>query len=401
LKGNIASVIQHLKTTMCQYAENYRFEEAERAKNNIARLEKYRSKSTIVNPSISNVDVFSYVDDIQCAYVNYLRIVNGCIIQANTIELIKKLDEDPTELLSYAIMDIRARFSSQSSEIIVPFVPDVQLPHVTYTIPKVRDKKQLLDLSERNARYYQAEKRRHIELTDPDRHENRIMETLQRDLHLSALPAHIECFDNSNIQGTNAVAACVVFRDARPAKKDYRHFNIKTVAGPDDFASMEEVVYRRYRRMIDEGETLPQLIVIDGGKGQLSAAVNSLEKLNLSGEIAIIGIAKRLEEIYFPGDTTPIYLDKRSESLKLIQHLRDEAHRFGITFHRNKRSKSMINSEIQMIEGIGEKTVEKLLLHFKSKALIQSASEEELTKVVGKQKTMAVRKYFEQSEKRE
>ncbi|MDR1864396.1 MAG: excinuclease ABC subunit UvrC [Bacteroidales bacterium] len=394
LKGNIASVIQHLRAEMMNHAENYRFEQAEKAKNNINLLERYRSKSTIVNPTISNVDVFSYVEDIQCAYINYLRIVDGAIVQSYTAELTKKLDEDPAELLSLAIADMRGRFSSQSKEVIVPFEPDVLLPDLTYTIPKIREKKQLLELSQHNAKHYQAAKKKHIEITDPGRHENRIMETLKRDLHLSEMPAHVECFDNSNIQGTNAVAACVVFRNTRPCKKDYRHFNIKTVEGANDYASMEEVVYRRYRRMTDEGEALPQLIVIDGGKGQLGAAVNSLEKLGLAGKIAVIGIAKRLEEIYFPGDSTPIYLDKRSESLRLIQHLRDEAHRFGITFHRNKRSKAMIGSELQNIDGVGAKTVTKLLQHFKSTARLQHASEQELEEVIGKQKTAIVIKYF-------
>ncbi len=395
LKGNIASVIQHLKTLMAEYAETYQFEDAEVIKNKIALLERYRSKSAIVNPSINNVDVFSYEEDIQCAYINCLRIVDGAIIQAYTIELIKRLDEHPAELLSFAVTDLRERFMSTSREIVVPFEPDVMLPGLVYTIPKIGDKKKLLELSQRNAKFFQLEKKKQIEQTDPDRHVNRIMETLKRDLHLTALPAHIECFDNSNIQGTNAVAACVVFKNARPSKRDYRHFNIKTVEGPNDFASMEEVVFRRYRRMTEQGESLPQLIVIDGGKGQLGSAMNALEQLGLSGKVAIVGIAKRLEEIYFPGDSAPLYLDKRSESLKLIQHLRDEAHRFGITFHRNKRSKAMISTELHNIEGIGEKTIEKLLQQFKSVARLQTASHEELENAVGKQKAAAVINYFD------
>ncbi len=398
LKGNISSVIQHLKTLMVEYAETYRFEEAEIVKTRIALLEKYRSKSTIVNPAVDKVDVFSYEEDIQSAYINYLRIVDGAVIQANTVELTKRLDEQPEELLSFAITDMRERFMSDSREIIIPFLPDVTLPGITYTIPKIGDKKKLLELSQRNVKYFQMEKKKQVELVDPDRHVNRIMETLKRDLHLTELPVHIECFDNSNIQGTNPVAACVVFKDARPSKKDYRRFNIKTVEGPNDFASMEEVVYRRYRRMTEEGEPLPQLIIIDGGKGQLGSAVNSLEQLGLIGKIAVIGIAKRLEEIYFPGDSAPVYLDKRSESLKLIQHMRDEAHRFGITFHRNKRSKAMINTELNQIEGIGEKTGEKLLREFKSVARLRSATQEELEKVVGKQKADVVRKYFDKSD---
>ncbi len=399
LKGNITTVIQHLKTLMNEYAEAYRFEEAEVMKNKIAMLEKFRSKSAIVNPSINNIDVFSYEEDIHCAYINYLRIIDGAIIQAHTIELTKRLDEQPAELLGYAITDMRERFMSQSREIIVPFEPDVSLPSITYTIPKIGDKKKLLELSQRNAKFFQLEKKKQIEKTDPDRHVNRIMETLKRDLHLSELPVHIECFDNSNIQGTNPVAACVVFKNARPSKKDYRHFNIKTVEGPNDFASMEEVVFRRYRRLLDEDEPLPQLIVIDGGKGQLSSAMHSLELLGLNGKIAIVGIAKRLEEIYFPGDSAPLYLDKRSESLKLIQHMRDEAHRFGITFHRNKRSRAMITTELQNIEGIGQKTIEKLLQEFKSVARLQLAPVEELEKVVGKQKAATVAKYFDELDK--
>ena len=397
LKGNITSVIQHLKNLMNELAEEYKFEEAEQVKNKIFLLEKYRSKSAIVSSSVHNVDVFSYEEDIQCAYINYLRLVDGAVIQAHTIELTKRLDESPQELLSFAITDMRERFMSQSREIIVPFMPDDEIPHVTYNIPKIGDKKKLLELSQRNAKFFQLEKKRHIEQTDPDRHVNRIMETLRRDLHMKELPEHIECFDNSNIQGTHPVAACVVFKNARPSKKDYRHFNIKTVEGPNDFASMEEVVYRRYRRMLDEGTHLPQLIVIDGGKGQLGSAVSSLDKLGLIGKVAVIGIAKRLEEIYFPGDTAPIYLDKRSESLKLIQHLRDEAHRFGITFHRNKRSKAMITTELQNIDGIGQKTIEKLLQEFKSVAQLQFAPIEELERVVGKKKAFMVTQYFEKN----
>ena len=394
LKGNITTVIQHLKTLMNEYAADYRFEDAEQMKNKIAMLEKFRSKSAIVNPSINNVDVFSYEEDILCAYINYLRIIDGAIIQAHTIELTKRLDEQPAELLRFAITDIRERFMSQSREIIIPFEPDVLLPGITYTIPKIGDKKKLLELSQRNAKFFQMEKKKQIEKIDPDRHVNRIMETMKHDLHLSEMPVHIECFDNSNIQGTNPVASCVVFRNARPSKKDYRHFNIKTVEGPNDFASMEEVVFRRYRRMLDEGESFPQLIIIDGGKGQLSSAMHSLGLLGLNGKIAVVGIAKRLEEIYFPGDSTPLYLDKRSESLKLIQQMRDEAHRFGITFHRSKRSRAMISTELQNIEGVGQKTIEKLLQEFKSVARLQTASIEELEEVVGKRRAAAVTKYF-------
>jgi excinuclease ABC subunit C len=394
LKGNVNNVIQRLKAMMNEYAETYRFEEAEHTKNKIALLEKFRDKSTIVNPTINNIDVFSYEDDIQCAYVNYLRIINGSVIQAHTVEIVKRLDEPPAALLGYAITDIREKFASRSSEIIVPFNPDVLMPDITYTIPKSGDKKALLDLSARNARFIQMEKKRQVEKTDPDRHINRIMETLRRDLHLSETPMHIECFDNSNIQGTNPVSACVVFRYARPFKKDYRHYHIKTVEGPNDYASMEEVVYRRYHRLLGENASLPQLIIIDGGKGQLSSALHSLELLGLKGKIAIVGIAKRLEEIFFPGDLTPIYLDKRSESLKLIQQIRDEAHRFCVKFHRKKRSQAMVNSELLHIEGIGQKTMEKLLQEFKSVERLKTTPAEELEEAVGKRKANIVVKYF-------
>ncbi|MDR1667081.1 MAG: excinuclease ABC subunit UvrC [Bacteroidales bacterium] len=400
LKGKIASVIQKLRETMNEHAKNYRFEQAEAVKNKIVALEKYRSKSVVVNPSISNVDVYSYVDDVQCAYINYLHVVAGSVVQACNIEMVKRLEEDPAELLSLAIIDFRERFQSQSTEIIVPFEPDMQLSGVVYTIPKSKGKKHLLDLSLRNARTYREEKMKLTEQIDPDRHENRIMETLKRDLHLSEIPVHIECFDNSNIQGTSAVASCVVFRNAHPSKKEYRHFNIKTVEGPDDFASMEEIVFRRYNRMKIENKKMPQLIVVDGGKGQLNAAVNSLRKLGLNRRIAVIGIAKRLEEIYFPGDTTPIYLDKRSESLRLIQHLRDEAHRFGITFHRNKRSRSMINTELQNIKGIGTKTIEQLLQHFKSFARLKDTPEKDIVAVIGKHKAELLTKYLKSGEER-
>ena len=394
LKGNIAMVIHRLKTLMNEYAENYRFEDAERVKNKLVLLEKFRSKSTIVNPSINNVDVFSYEEDSPRAYVNYFRVVDGAIIHAHTVELTQQLDEQPAELLGYAITEMRERYASRSREIIVPFEPDVTLPGIVYMIPKIGDKKKLLDLSQRNAKYYGLEKKRQMEKSDSANPAARIMETLKRDLHLSELPVHIECFDNSNIQGTHPVAACVVFRNARPSKKDYRHFNIKTVQGANDFATMEEVVFRRYRRLLDEDQPLPQLIVIDGGKGQLSSAMHSLELLGLNGKIAVIGIAKRLEEIYFPDDATPLYLDKRSESLKLIQQLRDEAHRFGISFHRDKRSQTMIATELQNIEGVGQKTIEKLLQQFKSVARLQTASPEELEKAVGKRKAAIIEDYF-------
>ena len=394
LKGNIKTVIVHLNALMFEYAENYHFEQAELMKNKIALLEKFRNKSIVVNPDINNVDVFSYEEDINCSYINGLHIADGTIIQALTIEIVKRLDEQPAELLGYAITDMREKFKSQSCEIIAPFHPDVLMPDIIYTIPKDGDKMLLLELSLRNVRYYQFEKKKQIEKTDPDRHANRIMETLKLDLHLSETPIHIECFDNSNIQGTNPVAACVVFKSVRPSKNDYRHYNIKTVEGPDDYASMEEVVYRRYRRMLEQDEPLPQLIIIDGGKGQLSSAMKSLEELGLNGKIAIIGIAKKLEEIFFPGDSSPLYLDKRSESLKLIQQIRDEAHRFGVTFHRDKRSKEMINSELDNIEGIGQKSAQKLLQEFLSVTRLKTAQLEEIEKIVGKHKAKILMNYF-------
>ena len=397
LKGNIAAVIQHLKTLMNEYAGNYRFEEAEQMKNRIVMLEKFRSKSTIVNPAINNVDVFSYEDDIRCAYVNYLCVINGAIIHACTVELTRQLDEQPAELLGYAITEIRERYLSRSPEMIVPFKPDVMLPGIIYTIPERGDKKKLLELSQRNAKFVRLEKIKQMEKNDTDGYANRIMGTLKNDLHLNELPVHIECFDNSNIQGTNPVSACVVFRNARSSKKDYRHYHVKTVEGSNDFATMKEIVFRRYRRLLDEDEPLPQLIIIDGGKGQLSAAAHSLDLLGLAGKIAVIGIAKRLEEIYFPGDNTPLYLDKRSESLRLIQQLRDEAHRFSVSFHRNKRSKAMITSELQNIEGIGQQTIEKLLQKFQSVERLKKAPVEELESAVGKQKAAIVVKYFSKS----
>ena len=396
LKGNIASAIQHLKTLMNEYAETYRFEEAEQAKNRIAMLERFRSKSTIVNPAINNVDVFSYEEDVQCAYVNYLCVVNGAVILANTVELTRQLDEQPAELLGYAIAEIRERYRSRSPEIIAPFEPDVLLSDVVYTVPKFGDKKKLLELSQRNAKFFRLEKKKQMAKNDSDGYAARIMETLKKDLRLNELPVHIECFDNSNIQGANPVSACVVFRNARPSKKDYRHYNVKTVEGPNDFATMEEVVFRRYRRLLDEDEPLPQLIVIDGGKGQVSAAVHSLDLLGLNGKIAIIGVAKRLEEIFFPGDTTPLYLDKRSESLRLIQQLRDEAHRFGVAFHRDKRSQAMIATELQNIAGVGQQTIEKLLQKFHSVERLQKTPSDEIEKVVGKKKTEMILKYFGQ-----
>ncbi|ALM08649.1 excinuclease ABC subunit C [Sediminicola sp. YIK13] len=382
IKGNFKSSLQYFKNQMKTYAEEMRFEEAQQIKEKIDVLENYEVKSTIVNPNINNVDVFSIVSDDLYAYVNFLQISHGSIVRSHTLEIKKKLEEEDQDLLALAIVEIRQRFNSFSRELYVPFEVTTE-PGLKITIPKMGDKKKILELSERNAKYFRQERFKQEKIIDPNRHANRIMAQMQKDLRLSAEPRHIECFDNSNIQGTNPVAACVVFKDGKPSKKDYRHYNIKTVEGPDDFASMEEVVFRRYKRLLNEAEPLPQLIVIDGGKGQLSSALKSLDILGLRGKIAIIGIAKRLEEIYFPGDSIPLYLDKKSESLKIIQQLRNEAHRFGITFHRNKRSKGAINSELEGIEGIGEKTAQDLLKTFKSVKRIKEASVEDLAKTVG------------------
>ena len=393
IKGNFKSSLHYFKKQMKSLAAEMRFEEAQRIKEKIDVLESYQVKSTIVNPKISNVDVFAIIADESYAYVNFLQVVHGAIIRSHTLEIKKKLEEDNKDLLEMAILEIRQKFNSRSRQIFVPF-PVVLSEEVKIVVPKKGDKKKLLDLSERNAKFFRQERFKQVRITDPDRHTNRIMAQMQKDLRLSEEPRHIECFDNSNIQGSNPVAACVVFRNGKPAKKEYRKFNIRTVTGPDDFASMEEVVFRRYKRLMNEDEPLPQLIVIDGGKGQLSSALKSLEVLGLRGKIAIIGIAKRLEEIYFPEDPIPLYLDKKSETLKIIQQLRNEAHRFGITFHRNKRSKAAINSELESIAGIGERTAEDLLKKFKSVKRIKEASIEDLTKAIGLSKAKKVYETF-------
>ncbi|WP_431162265.1 excinuclease ABC subunit UvrC [Flagellimonas beolgyonensis] len=393
IKGNFKDSLQSFKKQMKVLAKQMEFEKAQRIKDKIDILENYQAKSTVVNPKINNVDVFSIISDETYAYINFLQLSHGSIVRSHTMEIKKKLDESDEELLQLAIIEIRQRFQSQSKEIYLPFPVDVE-ETIKVTLPKLGDKRQILELSERNARFYRQDKLKQIKIVDPDRHVKRIMAQMKADLRLSEEPRHIECFDNSNIQGSNPVAACVVFKDGKPSKKDYRHFNIKTVEGPDDFASMEEVVHRRYKRLLNEDEPLPQLIVIDGGKGQLSSALKSLEALRLRGKIAIIGIAKRLEEIYFPGDSVPLYLDKRSETLKIIQQLRNEAHRFGITHHRNKRSKGAINSELENIEGVGKKTAEQLLKSFKSVKRIKEASIETLAETVGKSKAEKIFKSF-------
>lgn len=389
LKGDFKDSLKTFKKQMQECAEKLEFEKAQIIKEKIDVLENYQSKSTIVNPKISNVDVYSIVTDASYAYINYLEISFGAIIRSHTLELKKKLDESDKELLEIAITEIRTRFNSQTREIYVPFEVDVD-ETLKITIPKLGDKKRILDLSERNAKYFRMERFKQTKITDPDRHSNRIMLQMKKDLRLNVEPRHIECFDNSNIQGTNPVAACVVFKDGKPSKKDYRHFNIKTVEGPDDFASMEEVVYRRYKRLVEENQPLPQLIIIDGGKGQLSSALKSLEKLELRNKIAIIGIAKRLEELFYPEDKYPLYLDKKSETLKVIQHLRNEAHRFGITHHRNKRSKNALQTELETINGIGEKTIIELMKKFKSVKRIKEASLEDLIKEIGNAKASKI-----------
>ncbi len=394
LKGNINLVIQHLKDLMADYSEKFDFENAHQIKEKIELLEKFKSKSVVVNPSIHNTDVFSIVMEEDTAFVNYLRIMNGSIIQGHTIELKRKLDESPQELLEIAIADMRTRFHSDSTEIIVPFEMDVEMENVNFTIPKIGDKKHLLSLSESNVKNYLRERNLQLEKQNPENRTLRLLEQIKKDLRLTELPRRIECFDNSNIQGDYPVAAMSVFINGKPAKKEYRYFNIKTVEGPDDFASMEEVIFRRYKRMLDEALPLPQLIVIDGGKGQLSAAMNSLEKLGIRGKMAVIGIAKRLEEIYFPGDSVPLYIDKKSETLRIIQQLRDEVHRFGITHHRNRRSKGVVKTELSEINGIGQATATELLRHFKSVKQIKEANLEALEKVVGKYRALKVFEYF-------
>ncbi|WP_202700549.1 excinuclease ABC subunit UvrC [Flavobacterium sp. UGB4466] len=393
LKGNFKESMKDFKRLMTKYAKDLRFEEAQKIKEKIEILENYQSRSTIVNPKITNIDVFSIVSDESSAYVNFLQISHGSIIRSHTLEMKKKLEETDEELLELAIIELRERFQLLSKEIIVPFEIDLG-ENIKTTVPQLGDKKQILELSIRNAKFYRIEQLKQLQIVDPDRHTNRIMAQMQKDLRLPVEPRHIECFDNSNIQGTNPVAACVVFKDGKPSKKDYRHFNVKTVEGPDDFASMTEIVYRRYKRLLDENEPLPQLIIIDGGKGQLSAALKSIDALELRGKIAIIGIAKRLEELFYPGDSIPLYLDKKSETLKVIQQLRNEAHRFGITFHRDKRSKAALNSSVEGIPGIGEKTMLTLIQHFKSVKRLKLATEKEISDVIGVSKAKKIVDFY-------
>ncbi len=394
LKGNITGVIKYLREMMKKYSEEYRFEEANQIKEKLAILEKFQKRSTVVSSTITDVDVFGIDVVEKSAYINYLKVINGAIVQTYTQEIKKVLDESPEELLEYAIADIRQKIFSNSKEILVPFKPDIKLEQVYFKIPERGDKRKLLDLSMRNAKYYRMEKEKQLSISKPLQSTTRILETIKKDLRLKELPIQIECFDNSNLQGSNPVAACVVFKNAKPAKKEYRHFNIKTVEGSNDFASMEEVVYRRYKRLLDENKKLPQLIVVDGGKGQLGSALIALEKLDLRGKITIIGIAKRLEEIFFPGDSVPLYLDKNSETLKVIQQTRDEAHRFGITFHRKKRSNDFVKSELEEIPGIGEKTIQLLLREFKSLENLKKQHYSAVVAQIGDSRAAKIFDYF-------
>lgn len=395
LNGKIGVVTNRLKEQMQDAAQQMDFELAQKFKMKLDKLANYQSKSTVVNSSITNVDVFSIASEDNYAFVNFLKVVNGVIIQTQTLEMKKRLDETDAELLAIAIPEIRTRFRSHSREIIVPFELDIEgNEDMRFVVPKLGEKRKLLDLSLKNVAYFKKERLLQYEKLNPEVKTDRILKQMQKDLRLPVLPKHIECFDNSNIQGNFPVSAIVVFKDAKPSKKDYRHFNVKTVEGPNDFATMEEAVYRRYKRVLDEDQPMPQLIVIDGGKGQLGAALKSLRLLGIEKQVTVIGIAKRLEELYYPGDQYPLYLDKKSETLKIIQHLRDEAHRFGITFHRNQRSRKTFVSELENIPGIGKVSVENLLKTFKSVKKIKEASDEDLKKVLNLKQVQALRHYF-------
>ena len=394
LNGKIGAVVKNLKADMEAAAANMNFELAHRLKRKYDILENYQSKSTVVNSSITDVDVFSIASEEKYAFVNFLKVMNGTIIQTQTIEIKKRLDESDEEILSIAITEFRDRYHSQSKEIIVPFDIDLDDANIKFTVPKLGEKKKLLDLSQKNVIFFKRDKMDQYEKLNPEVRSERLLTQMMKDLRMNQLPRHIECFDNSNFQGKYPVSAIVVFKDAKPSKKDYRHFNVKTVEGPNDFATMEEAVFRRYKRMLDEQTPLPQLIVIDGGKGQLSSAIKSLKLLGIEKQVTVIGIAKRLEELYYPGDQYPLYLDKKSETLKVIQNLRDEAHRFGITFHRKKRDKGTLATELELIEGIGKTSAERLLKYFKSVKKIREATVEELQEVVNAKQAMAISKYF-------
>ncbi len=392
VKGRIGGVVKLLKERMHEHAERLEFEEAEEARQQIALLEGYQARSTVVSASVGDVDVFALARNSTSTYVNYMRVIDGAIVHGITVEMKRRLDEPDDEVLQYAIAELRQRFRSNAPEAIVPMEPGIAMPDLSFTVPQRGDKKHLLEMGERNAQYFMLEKQKQESLVDPEAAADRILEQMKQDLRLSELPRHIECFDNSNTQGTDPVSACVVFKNAKPSKKDYRHFNIRTVEGPDDFASMEEAVERRYARLITEGEPLPQLVVIDGGKGQLHAAINVFDRLGLRGKVALLGIAKRLEELYFPDDPAPLYIDKRSTTLRVIQQMRDEAHRFGITHHRGKRSKRIVKTGLEEIAGIGPATAQKLLTRFGSIKGIREAAREDVVAEVGEKKAEMVLK---------
>ena len=394
IKGEFKAAREYLEAEMYNYAAKLEFENAQQSKEKLQILENYQTHTTIVSSNINDVDVFGIISDEAAAYVNYFKIKNGSIIQSYTTEIKKMLDETDEEILEEALIEIRNKFNSTSTEIFLPFHLNIEIPHVKLIVPKLGDKKRIVELSEKNAMEYRVEKLKQVQIVDPERHTNRIMAEMKKLLRLPEEPRHIEGFDNSNIQGTNPVSACVVFKDGKPSKADYRIFHVKTVEGPNDFATMEEVIYRRYSRLLDEGEPLPQLILIDGGKGQLSSAVKSLKLLGLYGKISIIGIAKRLEEIFFPEDPVPLYLDKKSETLKVLQWVRDESHRFGVKHHRTRRKNSTIKSELEEIPGVGEKTIQQLLSKLKSVKRIKEASLETLEEILGKSKAKAVWEHF-------
>ena len=394
IKGDFRFAKKYLEERMYRFASNLEFEKAQMIKQNIESLDDYQAKHTVVNPSIDDVDVFGMTSDETAAYVNYFKIRNGSIVQSFTTEIKKVLEETDEDILEETIVEIRQKFDSGSKEILIPFHLGIEIPNVKLIVPKVGDKKRIVELSEKNAKEYRVEKLKQVQIVDPERHTNRIMAEMQKILHMPVEPRHIEGFDNSNIQGTNPVSACVVFKDGKPSKADYRIFHPKTVEGPNDFATMEEVIYRRYRRLLDEGEPLPQLILIDGGKGQLSSAVKSLKLLGLYGKITIIGIAKRLEEIYFPEDSIPLYIDKKAETLKILQRVRDEAHRFGVKHHRTRRKNSTIKSELEEIPGVGGKTIELLLSKLKSVKRVKEADIVTLEEILGKAKAKIIWEFF-------
>lgn len=399
LRGETHELLEYLRDDMARLASELKFEEAQDVKERYQLIERYQARSVIVSQTVNDVDVFAIDDDDRDVYINYMHVRRGAVVRSVTLRYKRSLDESQPQLLAYALDEIKQSLGVVYDEVIVPVAPEVEMDGVTFTIPRRGDKAKLLEVSQKNARQAKIDALKHMEKVNPEQRTERLLERMKADFRLNVLPTHIECFDNSNIQGTNPVASCVVFRNGKPSKRDYRHFNIKTVVGPDDFASMKEVLTRRYTRLMREGEELPQLVVVDGGKGQLSAAVEALEAIGLRGTIALAGIAKRLEEIYFPGDSVPLYIDKNSETLKVVQHMRDEAHRFGITFHRDKRSKSQIVSELDSIKGVGPKTAEALLRHFKSVKRIRQASLDEIAAVVGMAKARVITEGFAQNDK--